>query len=322
MPLNSTRGAASAKAFGFTSGISWDGLADYLVIAGGGAGGSRTGGGGGAGGYRTSFPGGTKITIAKGTTPITVGAGGTGPSNDADLAPSRSGTDSILGTYITSTAGGGGATPTGSGVVGAPGGSGGGTGDGPGTDGGAGNTPAVPATPLMPNGQGYKGGNNIYGPWGLSGTGGGGAGAAGADLPASTPQPSPGGNGLSNSISGSSVTYAGGGGAGGRNGPGSPPSQAIDGSPGGAGGGGAGARPSGTPGTPATAGTFGSGGGGGGGHFGGAAGGSGGGGIIIIRAPKAAANQVTVSPGTNTKTTAPNGDTILTFTVTGSLVVT
>jgi hypothetical protein len=38
---------------------------DYLVVAGGGAGGGpKTGGGGGAGGYRTSFPGGTKITLA------------------------------------------------------------------------------------------------------------------------------------------------------------------------------------------------------------------------------------------------------------------
>jgi hypothetical protein len=34
--------------------------------------------GGGAGGYRTSFPGGTKIVLPKATYPITVGAGGTG----------------------------------------------------------------------------------------------------------------------------------------------------------------------------------------------------------------------------------------------------
>jgi hypothetical protein len=37
------------------------------------------GGGGGAGGYRTSFPGGTKITLTGAgsfSTPITVGAGG------------------------------------------------------------------------------------------------------------------------------------------------------------------------------------------------------------------------------------------------------
>jgi hypothetical protein len=33
-------------------------------------------GGGGAGGYRTSFPGGTKLKIGAGAYPITVGAGG------------------------------------------------------------------------------------------------------------------------------------------------------------------------------------------------------------------------------------------------------
>ena len=45
---------------------------DFLIIA-GGAGGS--GGGGGAGGFRTSFPGGTKLTFEAGNTPITVGGG-------------------------------------------------------------------------------------------------------------------------------------------------------------------------------------------------------------------------------------------------------
>jgi hypothetical protein len=57
------------------------GQADYLVVAGGGGGGSwcGAGGGGGAGGYRTSFPGGTKLTITKGSaTTVTVGAGGAG----------------------------------------------------------------------------------------------------------------------------------------------------------------------------------------------------------------------------------------------------
>ena len=49
---------------------------DYLVVAGGGAGGADSGGGGGAGGYRSSFPGGTKITLADGSYTITVGAGG------------------------------------------------------------------------------------------------------------------------------------------------------------------------------------------------------------------------------------------------------
>jgi hypothetical protein len=40
------------------------GQADYLVVAGGGGGGVMVGGGGGgAGGYRTSFPGGTKLSV-------------------------------------------------------------------------------------------------------------------------------------------------------------------------------------------------------------------------------------------------------------------
>jgi hypothetical protein len=75
MPLNSTRGAASAKAFGLTSGAKTFEV-DFLVLAGGGGTGV-SGGGGGAGGLRTSFPGGTKIKI-KGSEPITVGGGGDG----------------------------------------------------------------------------------------------------------------------------------------------------------------------------------------------------------------------------------------------------
>ena len=76
MPLNSTRGAGSAKGFGLTSGGKNPPVdVDYLVIAGGGNGGNNRGGGGGAGGFRTSFPGGTKITLTGGDTyNITVGA--------------------------------------------------------------------------------------------------------------------------------------------------------------------------------------------------------------------------------------------------------
>ena len=54
--------------------------ADYLVIAGGGTGGNWPGGGGGAGGYRTSFPGGTKLTLDTKEVTITVGSGGAGPT--------------------------------------------------------------------------------------------------------------------------------------------------------------------------------------------------------------------------------------------------
>jgi hypothetical protein len=89
--------------------------ADYLVVAGGGGGGggspggpsSGGGGGGGAGGYRTSFPGGTKLTLSCASYPVTVGAGGTGGTNPSN-GLGGSGTDSIFST-ITSAGGGGGA---------------------------------------------------------------------------------------------------------------------------------------------------------------------------------------------------------------------
>ena len=50
MPLNSTRGAGSAKGFGLTAGAGWDGSASYLVVAGGGGGATSNSGGAGAGG--------------------------------------------------------------------------------------------------------------------------------------------------------------------------------------------------------------------------------------------------------------------------------
>jgi hypothetical protein len=49
-------------------------------------------------------------------------------------------------------------------------------------------------------------------------------------------------------------------------------------------------------------------------------GGSGGSGIIILRAPSTTG--FSASPGTNTVTTAPNGQKIATFTVSGTLTVT
>jgi hypothetical protein len=107
MPILSTRGAGSARGFGFGGGKAAPVSFDYLVVAGGGGNGIYSSGGAGAGGYRTSFPGGTKITLDAGIYPITVGAGvtGNGPSP---------GTDSIFST-ITSAAGGGGRGAGGSG---------------------------------------------------------------------------------------------------------------------------------------------------------------------------------------------------------------
>ena len=233
---------------------------DYLIVAGGGAGGAGAGGGGGAGGYRTTFPspgcnaGSFPITTT--TYPITVGAGGAAPAN--------CGSDSIFST-ITS-AGGGAGRPGGN--PGFAGGSGGGGGfggptlPGPPTSGGGGNSP--PVSPPQGNpGTGGPNGNQSAGA-------GGGAGAAASGIN--------GGNGLSNSITGSSVTYAGGAGGGSND---SYPSTP----PGGSGGTGGGGDGGGGPAFPkASNGTANLGGGGGGGGGGGCSvQGSGGKGIVIIR---------------------------------------
>ena len=244
---------------------------DYLVVAGGGAGGfgaANVGGAGGAGGMRctvTATGGGgsleSAIAVTSGTSyTITVGAGGAGASSAND---GTNGNDSIFST-ITATGGGGGAgTSLGSGVAraGKSGGSGGGASywNGGTASGGA----------ATPSGQGFKGGditssvNNNR-----AGAGGGGAGVAGANVTVNG-RGTAGGNGVATSISGTSTTYAGGGGGAGD----SPPT----GYAGGTGGGGAGAWAG-----SATSGTTNTGGGGGGMNDTGTSG-SGGSGIVIIR---------------------------------------
>ena len=246
---------------------------DYMVVAGGGGGGwgGGNGGGGGAGGMRFSFPnpetGGLSVT-AQGY-PITVGGGGDGGTSPA--APGSSGANSVFSS-ITSAGGGGGASddnhPTGS--LGGDGGSGGGAGGGGGHPaavcGGAGNTP--PVSP--PQGQ----------PGGLTGTpgpiGGGGGGGHSASGGGVNPTPNTnGGNGGAGSpltISGSDISYAGGGGGGACSG-----GTGGDGGTGGGGDGGDNNTSSGM--TAGTANT----GGGGGGNGQAATGAAGGSGIVIIR---------------------------------------
>jgi predicted secreted protein len=253
---------------------------EYLVIAGGGGGNGSSGGGGGAGGFRTNYPS-PGITISNGTYPVTVGAGG--PSTTPQ---GGQGSNSIFST-ITSTGGGGGSGP---GETGGSGGSGGGGGNSKGpypsptqvlyTPGGSGNTP-----PVSPS----QGNNGSQGGWpGQQGGGGGGAGGTGTGAPGSYPAPNGprvGGPGASNSITGSSVTYAGGGGAGGNfgyqggpavGGPTSPAEIRTGGSGGGGDGGGGPSEPN-----PSffsgKAGTANLGGGGGG------RGGAGGKGVVILR---------------------------------------
>jgi hypothetical protein len=269
--------------------------ASYLVIAGGGGGGRGRGGGGGAGGYRNSYStetsgggGSTESTVSfnKGTVyTITVGGGGAGGAA-ADTKGSNGSNSSISGTglsTITSTGGGGGAaaysTPAGTGGSG-----GGGAGQVTGgytSDGAAGTA-----------NQGYRGGNaSSYSQ--VNGCGGGGAGAQGVDGNGSA-----GGNGLSSSITGSSVARGGGGGGGGDNAAGA----------GGTGGGGAGSTGA------ATSGTVNTGGGGGGSIFNNTAG-AGGKGVVILRMETS--NYSGTTTGSPTVTTS-GSDTILTFNDSGS----
>lgn len=232
---------------------------DYLVIAGGGAGGGEVGyaGGGGAGGVRstvgaTGGGGSLESALSLIATPYTVviGAGGTSAS---------SGSNSTFST-ITSIGGGcAGYYNQSAYLVGKTGGSGGGGGTNNGSTGGSGTA-----------NQGYAGGN------GINGYGAGGGGAAGAGITGS------GGGGMT--VGGSAITlstwasatstgvssaYAGGGGA------------SVQGGTGYLGGGGGAGRSYSdmSTGQNATANTGSGGGGGGGlGHAG-----LGGSGIVIVR---------------------------------------
>lgn len=228
---------------------------EYLVIAGGGSGANGMGGGGGAGGYRCSVPGELSgggaaaeplMTIAAGTSfAVTVGAGASGAGYQS---PGNYGSNSQFGPIVSIGGGGGGRY-----ADGRPGGSGGG-------GGGISEPGGVAYT-----GQGYNGGLSFSSMWGCGG--GGGAGAVGAD--AYLEIGGNGGNGLASSITGASVTRAGGGGGG-----------ANTGGSGGSGGGTAGSKVSST-----ANGTVNSGSGTGGirDDSGGTATGTGGSGIVIIR---------------------------------------
>jgi hypothetical protein len=258
---------------------------DYLVVAGGAGGGWDRAGGGGAGGFRegrVSSPAYTAsplvapdgLTISAQTYPITVGAGGAGGNNSSNpVKPGQAGSPSTFST-ITSAGGGGGgaASPATDGIAG---GSGGGA-AGPGC-GAAGNTP-----PVSPP-QGNAGGNT---PSTKHGSGGGGATAAGVtgDGPLNPgTAASKGGAGATTHITGSPVTYAGGGGGGFSDG-----GSGCSPFPGGAGGAGGGANGGSYPGGQGSAASANLGGGGGGGSNGPNSspdgnGGAGGKGIVIIR---------------------------------------
>jgi hypothetical protein len=254
---------------GLSSAIIGTYAVDVLLVAGGGSGGGSTGGGGGAGGliYQSNI-----LTNSGSQYPITVGAGGGPPANQA------TGSNGSNTTGFTYTAiGGGKGALTYSGGSPAPGyqatsgGSGGGgasyNGYSP-TNGGSGTS-----------GQGSAGGSSSNG----DGGGGGGAAANGTNGNGSG-QAGPGGAGLPYFGN----YYAGGGGGGSGTNAGS----------GGSGGGGAGSNSA----TAGVSGTTNTGGGGGGGwNYSGGGGGGGGSGVVIVRYPgnmqKAVGGTVTITGG-------------------------
>ena len=269
---------------------------DFLVIAGGGGGGwdqnnDVGAGGGGAGGYRNSYStetsggGGSSeasLTFNVGTVyTITVGAGGAGNTGGGTYLGDNGVNSSISGTgisTITSTGGGGGAGASG-GAAGAAGGSGG----------GSRNSGAAGAGTANQGFAGQVGTNNPNG-------GGGGAAEAGG-----TDGNGQGGDGLASSITGSSVTRAGGGGGGGK--------FASGGIGGNGGGGDGGTNAVGTSGTANT-------GGGGGGGGGDNTGGNGGKGVVILRIPTA--NYSGTTTGSPTVTTD-GSDKVIVFNDSGSI---
>jgi hypothetical protein len=252
---------------------------DYLVVAGGGGTAGNRNGGGGAGGLLSGS--GAALTPLS-TYVITVGAGGTGGAGNVAVTSTQDGTASSFSTF----------TPSGGGGNSRNGGSGGG-----GNIGGAGGTGV--------SGQGNAGGVGISTPSQSAG-GGGGAGAVGGAGSGSTA--GAGGVGVASSITGSSVTYAGGGGGGGDNTAGA----------GGTGGGGAGAA--GLPSTQVkgTNGTANTGGGGGGGSdylSTPVTQSNGGSGVVILSIPTTRYSGTTT--GSPTVTTS-GANTILKFTGSGS----
>ena len=246
----------------------------YLIVAGGGGGGKNNfggAGGGGAGGLLGGLTGSTFSATAS-TYTITVGAGGAGAAGTVVADGANGGNSSITGTNAPAVAigGGGGAAET-DGITGGSGGGGGFES----ANGGA-------AT----SGQGNAGGRGF-----VDSGGGGGAGTAGGEGTGSAA--GAGGNGVASSITGSSVTYAGGGGGG----------AALFvsgvGGAGGTGGGGAGGNGGTNSGVAGTDGLGGGGGGAGGDNVANAqVGGDGGDGIVILFIPDVVGGGTTVESST------------------------
>ena len=200
-------------------------VTQYLVIAGGGAGGFY-GAGGGAGGYRSSVPGQSSgggasaestLTLSSGAKTVTVGAGASGVGLSGGLAPN--GNNSVFDT-ITSVGGGGGGLHNPHAHATTQNNNNDRIGRAGGSSGGSGRSAQAP-TGATAN-QGYNGGaggadsgsvGDNSGAGNPKGGGGGGAGAVGGNPTIGAGQPAGnGGNGVSSNITGSAVTRGGGGG--------------------------------------------------------------------------------------------------------------
>ena len=266
--------------------------AAYLIVGGGGGadgGSGSSASGAGAGGYRegrtnpitpyTASPlaaACSGITVSVQSYPIVVGAGASG-TNANGGTPTNQAPGNVSSALGLSAAGGGSGNPGGAPTAGNPGGSGGGgSGNNPPAAGGSGNTPSVSPS------QGNNGGPAApsLGPGIRAGAGGGGAGGVGG-TGASPNVAGDGGVGVPTSITGSALSYAGGGG-----GSNQMPGQGSGGagSPCGTGGSG---RVRSNPDQVGGNGTTNRGGGGGAGVGTSNPGGSGGSGIVVIRYKKA-----------------------------------
>ena len=280
--LSFTHSGGSESQTSYTVNFPESTLCDILVVGGGGGGGySYVGGGGGGGGYvylqNVNFPSGSYT--------VNAGRGGTAGINGASPAGwGGNGANSSItgGVNYTALGGGGGAGGSAYGTITGIG-SNGGSGGGGAYKGTTGASAGGISTQFSTYGYGTGGSGNSY--FGTGGSPGGGGGGASGITNGSSPA---GNNGLANSITGVSITYAGGGGAG---------LDTSTPSSGGLGGGGAGATGSGTIVAP-VAGTDGLGGGGGGARGGGTGvAAKGGSGIVIIRYKSSKAGNQTYKVG-------------------------
>ena len=285
---------------------------EYLVVAGGGAGGREnfsfgTGGGGGAGGLLANNA--YNLTLNAGTTyTITVGAGGAAQTPSSGYTGNNGANSSITGSGLSAITaiggGGGGGGTSSSNNTGGDGGSGGGAGGNANPSFGSGNG-AVRGEGT--SGQGYRGGwgNRLGSPTRHYAGGGGGAGEEGGiDNSTVGSDTLLGGDGLQNDITGTNVWYAGGGG-GAHDGSYSVSVVGLGGQGGGGAGsnydGGAGGSTTGQAGTPNTGG-----GGGGAGNHNNNQAGAGGSGVVILRtASEISGNNLTLQSVSNTASSPP-----------------